>query len=121
MVLILAVQFHPVDEALLRLCETLVSKAQSVSEGKHIEDMVVHGHAGHALPGLRGLSFFFFFGSIESTVMGMRYLEKRYLSILFSRAPILTLERKVNLFRTTKYLTHHCDPGPEFLPLNILN
>lgn len=59
MVLILAVQFHPVDEALLRLCETLVSKAQSVSEGKHI-DMVVHGHAGHAPPGLRGLSFFFF-------------------------------------------------------------
>lgn len=95
--LILAVQFHPVDEALLRLCETLVSKAQPVSEGKHVEDMVVHRHvqATHCVC--------FFFGSIESTVMGMRYLEKQYLSILFSQSAGTDTERKVHLLRTTKY------------------
>lgn len=78
----------------------------------------MHRHAGHALRALRELSSFF--GSIKSTDMGMGCLEKRYLSILFSRAPILKLERKA-FTPNHEILTHHCDPEQKFLPLDILN
>lgn len=74
----------------------------------------MHRHAGHALRALRELSLFF--GSIKSTDMGMRSLEKRHLAILFSGALILKLERKV-FTSNHEILTHHCDPEQKSLPL----
>lgn len=63
--------------------------------------MVMHRHVQATHCVLRELCFFF--ESIESTDMGMRYLEKRYLSILFPQSTDTDMERKVHLLPTTKY------------------